>query len=137
MKVIFDTNIWISFLFGQYIAVLKEVLDDSNVEIYVSNALLNEIRDVASRPKISRYVSDDRVSSLMEVIEERCKMVNNYRTVESDIRDSKDLYLISMAQAIPADYLVTGDKDLLVLIQSGVCKILTFSQFIDLFHQHK
>jgi predicted nucleic acid-binding protein len=35
-------------------------------------------------------------------------------TVEakSDIRDPKDLYLLSMAESVPVDYIVSGDKDL-------------------------
>ena len=36
-----------------------------------------------------------------------------------------------MAEAIPADYLVTGDKDLLVLIRQGKYRIITFSEFLN------
>ena len=46
--------------------------------------------------------------------------------------DIKDLYLLSMAESIPADYLVTGDKDLLVLKNHQNTLIITFAEFISM-----
>ena len=51
---------------------------------------------------------------------------------ESAIRDIKDLYLLSMAESIPADYLVTGDQDLLVLRNYLGTKIITFAEFVSM-----
>ena len=51
---------------------------------------------------------------------------------ESAIRDIKDLYLLSMAESIPADYLVTGDQDLLVLRNHLGTKIITFAEFVSM-----
>ena len=51
---------------------------------------------------------------------------------ESAIRDIKDLYLLSMAESIPADYLVTGDQDLLVLRNHLGTKIITYEEFVSM-----
>ena len=132
MKVILDTNIWISFFFGRHFTQIADILRNDSVEIYVSDELISEIKEVALRPKFSGIISPAKLKSLLTVIDERCTKISDYSAIESEIRDSKDLYLISMAEAIPADYLVTGDKDLLILIRQGKCRIITFSEFLNL-----
>lgn len=47
-------------------------------------------------------------------------------------RDPKDDYLIAYAVIGEADYLVTGDKDLLVLEQIAGVTIVTPARFADL-----
>ena len=44
-------------------------------------------------------------------------------------RDPKDDYLLTLAQQARLDYLVTGDKDLLVLGTHLQTEILTFTDF--------
>ncbi|MDR2652088.1 MAG: putative toxin-antitoxin system toxin component, PIN family [Prevotellaceae bacterium] len=44
-------------------------------------------------------------------------------------RDAKDNFLLSLAQDSHADYLITGDKDLLSLNMFGETKIITMSAF--------
>lgn len=36
MKVILDTNIWVSFLLGKRLSVLREIVDMEGLDIYVS-----------------------------------------------------------------------------------------------------
>ncbi|MFN8431438.1 MAG: putative toxin-antitoxin system toxin component, PIN family [Spirosomataceae bacterium] len=44
----------------------------------------------------------------------------------------KDNFLLSLAVDSMADYLITGDKDLLELVNINKTKILTMSQFLAL-----
>lgn len=111
MKVILDTNIWISFLLGKRLSILRDIVDMEDVEIYMSDDLLAELRDVAFRPKFAGLIGLDSVLNLFELINAKCRFIQNYKSAESAIRDIKDLYLLSMAESIPADYLVTGDQD--------------------------
>lgn len=48
------------------------------------------------------------------------------------LRDKKDLYLLSLADTIKANYIVTGDKDLLVLEKHNHTKIVTITEFMKL-----
>ena len=132
MKVILDTNIWISFLLGKRLNVLREIFSMEKVEIFVSDQLLSEIRDVVSRPKFNGKIGLDTVLKLFELISAKCKFINDYPDIETAIRDTKDLYLLSMAEYIPADYLVTGDNDLLVLRNYKETRIITFAEFINI-----
>ena len=129
LKVILDTNIWISFLIGKRLSALNTILHREGLEIYVSDNLIEEITNVALRPKIQRYISRQCLYDFVEMIETACVHVQDYATAFTDIRDEKDIYLIALAESIPADYLVTGDQDLLVLIRHEKCKIITYNQF--------
>ena len=58
MKVIIDTNLWISFLIGHQTQLVRLMLTDLCFDVYVCSRLIEEIRDVASRDKIRKYVSE-------------------------------------------------------------------------------
>ena len=105
------------------------------LEIYVSDNLLYELQTVALRPKFAGKIGLSSVLILLELINAKCKYIDGYKDAESAIRDNKDLYLLSMAESIPADYLVTGDKDLLVLRNHLGTQIITFSDFVRLVHK--
>lgn len=132
MKVILDTNIWISFLLGKRLSVLREIVEMDQVEVYMSDDLLSELRDVAFRPKFAGLIGLDSLLNLFELINAKCRFIQNYKSAESAIRDIKDLYLLSMAESIPADYLVTGDQDLLVLKNHKETLIITFAEFVSI-----
>lgn len=100
MKVILDTNIWISFLLGKRLTILREIIQLEEVDIYVSDALLSELRDVAFRPKFLGKIGFQAIVNLFELIHAKCKVINGYSDAESAIRDIKDLYLLSMAESI-------------------------------------
>ena len=132
MKVILDTNIWISFLLGKRLTILREIVEMEEVEIYVSDDLLAELREVVFRPKFLGKIEFQSVLNLFELINAKCRIIEGYPNVESAIRDIKDLYLLSMAESIPADYIVTGDNDLLVLRNYKDTRIITFAEFVAL-----
>lgn len=132
MKVILDTNIWVSFLLGKRLSILREIVEMEELDIYVSEELIKEIRDVVFRPKFSGKVSLESIVNLFELINAKCNFIEGYKDAESAIRDIEDLYLLSMAESIPADYIVTGDNDLLVLKNHKGTRIITFSEFVEI-----
>ena len=52
-------------------------------------------------------------------------------------RDPKDKYLLDLSLHVEADYLVTGDKDLLVLKEYSQTKIISFSELIVKLRERK
>lgn len=55
-------------------------------------------------------------------------------TIKSTVelsRDAKDNYLLALAMDAEADYLVTGDDDLLVLERIGKTKIVRMAEFVE------
>lgn len=76
--------------------------------------MLNEFVTVCRRPKLRKYFRVETLTMLLDLIEENAEFIE----VESDVdlcRDPKDNFLLSLGKDGKADYLITGDKDLLVL----------------------
>ncbi|MEM7108916.1 MAG: putative toxin-antitoxin system toxin component, PIN family [Bacteroidota bacterium] len=131
MRVIFDTNILISRLLASH-SLLARAVDVGLASglILASDATLNELADVLSRRKFDKYVSiEDRRQFLhhfLYVVEK----VEIIRTVKQ-CRDTKDDQFLALALNGRADYLVTGDDDLLQLKVFHDTKIVTAKEFIE------
>lgn len=129
MKIILDCNIWISFLIGHQTQLVKQILTDTRFDVYVCDELLEEIHDVSSRPKIRTRISDEELDDFFRIIYAFCRMAKIEQQAQSEIRDPKDLYLLSLAESVNANYLVSGDIDLLELEQHGQTKMITLAEF--------
>jgi len=129
MKVIIDCNVWISFLLGFQKELMHSVLTNEHIEVYVCPELIREIREVASRPKISSRIGEEDLELLFRLIKVYCIHTNILQTADIHIRDNKDLYLLSFAESINADYIVSGDKDLTDLEKYRNTNILSPAQF--------
>ena len=132
MKVIFDCNIWVSFLIGHHLPTVREMLTSQTIEVYCCPQLMAEVVDVVSRDKIRRYTTTAEVEDLLHIIRAFCLNVELSHETKSAVRDPKDLYLLSLAETIGADYLISGDADLLVLGQHGATQLIKLSEFRSL-----
>ena len=81
MKVIIDTNLWISFLIGHQTQLVRRMLTDLRFDVYVCSRLIEEIRDVASRDKIRKYVSEADLDDLLAIINAFCQ----FATIEAEV----------------------------------------------------
>ncbi len=91
--------------------------------------MVDEFLEVVKRPKFRRFFSSDDIEELLETIEEFADFVNIESQVEI-CRDSKDNFLLSLSIDGKADFLLNGDKDLLVLTKFGETSIITISEFL-------
>jgi len=80
------------------------------------------------RPKFYRFFNEEHIQLALEIIEMNGLFVSTNSLV-NDCRDAKDNYLLSLAIDGNAGYLLTGDKDLLVLNKIGNTYIKTISEF--------
>lgn len=131
MKVLFDTNLWISFMIGKRLSSLAAVFNRQDVEVYVSEQLLDEIRVVISRPKFDRLISKETRYYFFEMVYDVCFVTDITVKAQSPVRDIKDLYLLSMAESVPVDFIVSGDKDLIDLGEHAGIPILKYSDFLE------
>ncbi|MDR2839984.1 MAG: putative toxin-antitoxin system toxin component, PIN family [Paludibacter sp.] len=129
MNIIVDTNLWVSFLIGKRLKELKKLLNDKNLHIFVCNQLLDELKDVTSRKKIQKYVGITDIIDTFDLINNFCQYVVIQQNAQSSVRDINDLYLLSLADTVKAEYLITGDKDLLTLHSHNQTKIVSFTEF--------
>ena len=130
MKVIIDTNIWISFLLGHQVQLVRQILTDLSFEVYVCERLIEEIRDVAGRDKIRKHLGPNDFNDLLSIIQAFCKFAFIEAQANSNVvRDPKDLYLLALADTIGASYIISGDTDLTDIGQYKQTKIINLSDF--------
>lgn len=132
MKIIIDTNLWISFLIGKKTDFLRLLLSRDDIIVCICRELVDEFLSVASRPKIKKYVSQEDIDLTLGLMYSYCQDIIIQRNAESPIRDAKDLYLLSLAETVSAEYILTGDKDLLTLKQHRDTRIVTLTAFTQL-----
>jgi hypothetical protein len=59
IKIVIDTNIWISFLIGKRLSSLVDAIPESTVEIFLSGKLKDEINRVIQYPRLKDKISKD------------------------------------------------------------------------------
>ncbi len=130
IKVIFDTNIWISFLIGKRLASIKDFISNGKIQIVLTEQLITEIELVTQRPKLQKYFNQESVEELLLLIETIGK-IYQIKPKHHLSRDAKDNFLLDLIDKSKADYLVTGDNDLLELSKFQSASILTPNEFED------
>ncbi len=129
-KVILDTNLWISFLISKKFNQIDRLIERKEITLIFSDELIEEFVDVVRRPKFKRHFAKKDIEILLKYFDQYGELIK----VKSDTktcRDKKDNFLLNLALDSGADYLVSGDKDLLVLEKIGQTKIMTFTDFIE------
>ena len=129
-RIIIDTNLWISFLLSKEFSKLDKLLLNNKVKLLFSEELLEEFLSVIKRPKLRKYFDHSDVQALLTTINE----VAEFIVVKSNVmmcRDEKDNFLLSLALDGNADFLITGDKDLLVLEKINDIPIITIQEFLS------
>ncbi len=130
-RVIIDTNLWISFLITNNLNILSELFLFERFQIIFSDELFNEFLDVARRPKFKKYFDEKSVQLLIENISEKLEFIEVASAI-TICRDLKDNFILALSIDGNADYIVTGDKDLLSLNGFKGKKIITINEFIKI-----
>ena len=129
IKVIIDTNLWISFLIGmKSSSAIRSIFTNETISIVMTDILKQEIMSVASRPKFVRYFAPQACERLLDFIIARSRHYS-LGGIPLRCRDPKDDYLLELARVSDADVLVTGDKDLIEMGKFGRCNIITLAEF--------
>jgi len=127
-KLIVDTNIWISFLIGKSLKGLQYYLNDQFVFIISCDEQVQELKEVFRKPKIKKHFTPEQTEEFFELFFEAVEVVPLKSKVDL-CRDPKDNYLLSLATDANADYLITGDNDLLVLEKINSTQIIKYKEF--------
>jgi len=128
-KIITDTNILISYLIGKKLKSLRNLFEKENIEFIINEKLIEEFVRKVTLPKFRKYFEVDKALAFIKFLKRRATFV----VVNSELkicRDSKDNFLLALAKDAGADFLITGDKDLLVLKRFENTTIISLNEFI-------
>jgi uncharacterized protein len=139
LRVIIDTNVFVSSLLnkhGQPFALIEAWYADQ-FTLLMSAEQRAELQDVISRSRlIKRYhLSPLEAYALLTHIDRWGQLVTGVVRVPVAVRDVKDEKILASAIKGVADYLITGDNDLLILDGNpalGMLKIVTVRDFLGI-----
>jgi hypothetical protein len=104
-------------------------------DLLLPEALLRELTArVSTKPYLAQRIDTTELAYLATILEAAAETIPMiHQPIPAVTRDPKDDYLIAYALVGKADFLVTGDADLLALGQVGSLRIITprvFSQLL-------
>ena len=130
IRCVFDTNVIVSALLfenSKPAQALRYAL--ANGEVLLSLDLLEELNEVLGRKRFNRYVTSEEREKFLEALVERAVLVELTEKVQ-ECRDPKDDKVLELALSGEAQYIVSGDKDLLVLHPFRNVVVITADEFL-------
>lgn len=110
MRVVLDTNVLLSALISPHGApdLIYRAWRAAKFEIITSNEQLDELRRASRYPKFQTILQPHRVGEMVNNLQRATVLDRLASDIEAD--DPNDAFLLAMALAGDADYLVTGDR---------------------------
>jgi len=130
LRGVFDNNALVSavLLSGVPRRAFDKLLNNGTV--LVSVPVLLELADVLNREKFDKYVTHDERMRFIVSFLKVAEMIEISETI-TVCRDPKDDKLLELAISGSASFLVTGDKDLLVLNPFRGVEIISPREFLE------
>ena len=115
MRVVLDANVLISAVIqaGPSYRIVSRWLDDAGLDVVICPAVLAEIEEVLRRPRLQKRIEPELADLYLATVRRIAHLVDDPVSIAAATRDSNDDYLVALARQHDADYIVTGDKDLL------------------------
>jgi uncharacterized protein len=135
IRAVLDPNVLISYLLSNNPdATVARLMDEAVRERYrilVSPSLLVEtIAAAVTKPALASRISRSSVGRLVELLLDVGELVPELELTPAPIsRDPKDDYLLAHATLEAADYIVSGDRDLLAIKHISPVKIVSPAEF--------
>ena len=134
MKIVLDANVIIAAFAARGLCESIMEVCLSEHEIALSDDLLDEIlRNLRLKIKLPVNIVDN----IGELLHEHANFSVPVFLPSHICRDPDDIKVLGLAVASNADYIVTGDKDLLVLKSFQGIPILNPRQFSDILHSRE
>lgn len=137
--VVVDTNLFISALITPKSkpSLLISLWKKNKFILVTSTPLFKELEEVLKRKKYgSRYsILTSAKNELFTFIQKSAFIISSLNKPFIEVRDHKDLLVLATAIDGKADFLVTGDKDMLILKdnhQVGKLQIVTIDEFLEI-----
>jgi uncharacterized protein len=129
-RVIFDTNVWVSYFIGGRFEEITHLIFDHDLIVLTSPELITELSEVLTRKKFVKYLT----LPIIEYIDFHIELTEQVETVPSYTQspDPKDNFLFDLAIQHQAAYLVTGDRKLQAMDRVDRTDVVSPSAFLAL-----
>ena len=134
MKIVLDTNVWLSGIFwdGEASKILEKA-EKKDIQIIISEDILSEIINVLNREsKFKKYILHLRLSieDLLRTILSISTLIETKTKLDIIKEDPKDNIILEAAIEGKAEYLISYDNHLLNMIEFRNIKIISPREFL-------
>ncbi|MBS7653431.1 MAG: putative toxin-antitoxin system toxin component, PIN family [Candidatus Bathyarchaeia archaeon] len=136
MKIVLDTNVLLSALIksGKPRELIFKIAD-GKAQLILSRGILEEFLEVTEELKIRRYVDEGDIIAFVRVLGAISKIVSVRSKFKIINEDPPDDVILRTAKDGRADYIVSGDKHLLLLGEFRGIKIVSVSEMLRLLEE--
>jgi uncharacterized protein len=134
MRVVLDTNVWLSgLLWGGIPDRILQQVEAGTIQAIISEDILDELARTLTRPKLQKRLSQLglEVDAVMAAVRRVVIIVVANPVQVPDLRDPKDEIIIAAAISGCAKFIISGDQDLLVLASVEGIPIVSPRDFLD------
>jgi len=131
MKIVMDANIFISAFFwgGNPRLVLERVIEGID-ELFITKEILDEIESVMGRAKF--HVDKEKTAYFINSLEEIGNKIVPKSRIKNGSRDKADNKYLECGISAYVDYIISGDVDLLELVEYKKIKIITAKDYLEI-----
>jgi putative PIN family toxin of toxin-antitoxin system len=133
IRAIIDTSVLIRYLIKPS-AAIKELIEErwlgDEVQMVTAQDLIAELEGVLKRYYIQTLIRTEEGQALLDAITQKADILPPLGPVPAYTRDPKDDKFVACALVGDANYLITEDKDMLVLEVVGDVRIVTPYDFL-------
>ena len=136
ISAVLDTNVLISGLVADQ-GFPRQILDawlEGRFTLVTSFYLVEEVTHVLTYPRIAGHLQlgDAELAAILAALLSRAKVTLGQLRLPGATRDSKDDAVVACAVEGKADYIVSGDQDLLALGEYESIRVMTPRQFVEI-----
>jgi putative PIN family toxin of toxin-antitoxin system len=136
IRAVIDTSVLIRYLVKPSVAI-KELIEmrwlGDEVQMVTAPELIAELEGVLGRDYVQALIQPEEGQALLDAIYFKADILPPLGPIPSYTRDSKDDKFIACALAGDAEYVITVDKDLLILETLSDVRIATPYDFMARF----
>lgn len=131
MRIVLDTNVLVSAVLFYDSAIAKAVRQAiGHHEVLASYDTMEELKRVLQKPKLHAYVDPNQLAAFF-LSYARITQHTEILMPVALCRDPKDDKFLEVALNGDADYIITGDQDLLVMHPFQSTAIITPAEFLS------
>ncbi|OGB60613.1 MAG: putative toxin-antitoxin system toxin component, PIN family [Caldithrix sp. RBG_13_44_9] len=135
MKIVLDTNVLISSFLGT--GNPRKIIDlwkNGEITLCLSREILQEYFKVLQRLSLTGEKELEEIAQLFAT-GYHTLFVNQPKNIKINLKNQEDIKLFECAFELKADLIVSGDKSVLNVREYFAIKVLSPTQFIDLYQK--
>ena len=128
MRVVLDTNVFISAVLGGKLGVIVDEWKAGKFTLIITDSIAREYLDVINRPKFK--IPQDEILATTDYLLQTAEFVTSQEEIQVIVADLTDNKFLEAAIAGKVDFTVSGDNHLLELKSFREIPIVTARDFI-------